>query len=115
MILQRILCLKHTPMDDWKLTLLRIVDSLGGTATTQDIYRALEEDTFRTLTEHDVRMLEGENRHAFRHRVTSYLYRFTRGENPDLMKTSRGVYRITMMGRQRLSEAGGPLSQAGIR
>jgi len=93
-------------MHAWELTILRIVDALQGTkatVATTDIYKALENGTFKELTEHDLRKPpEWGGLAAYQYLVLTHLSRLTRGKTPDLDRVSRGVYRITEKGKGRI-------------
>jgi hypothetical protein len=90
----------------WELAILRIVDALQGTkdlVTTTDIYEALEQGTFRELTEQDLRRPpEWGGKPAYQYMVLTYLSRLVRAKKPDLDRVSRGVYRITDKGKGRI-------------
>ena len=91
----------------WELAILRIVDALQrtkATVATTDVYKALENGTFKELTEHDLRKPpEWGGLAAYQYLVLTHLSRLTRGKNPDLDRVSRGVYRITEKGKQRVN------------
>jgi hypothetical protein len=64
-------------MHAWELTILRIVDALQSTkemVTTTDIYEALEQGTFKELTEQDLRKpTELGGKPAYQYIVLTYL------------------------------------------
>ena len=90
----------------WELAILRIVDALQRTkemVTTTDIYEALEQGTFKELTEQDLRRPpEWGGKPAYQYMVLTYLSRLARAKKPDLDRVSRGVYRITEKGKGRV-------------
>ena len=90
----------------WERVILRIVDALQRTketVATIDIYIALEKGTFKELTEQDLRKPpEWGGKPAYQYTVLTYLSRLTRGKTPDLKRVSRGVYRITDRGKERI-------------
>jgi hypothetical protein len=94
-------------MHAWELDILCIVDALQRTkeaVTTKDIYTALEKGTFKELAGRDLREVSewGGGRPAYQYAVRSYLSRLARGKNPDLVRVSWGVYRMTEKGKQRI-------------
>jgi hypothetical protein len=93
-------------MHAWELAILRIVDALQSTkgmVSTTDIYRALEQGTFKELTEQDLRKpSEWGGKPAYQYMVRTYLSRLVRAKKPDLDRVSRGVYRITEKGKGRI-------------
>jgi hypothetical protein len=88
-------------MNVWELAILRILMSLGGTASLQQSCRSLEKGTFIRLTEDDLRDTRWQGRPAYQHQVRSHVS--NRCQVGDMTKVSRGVYAITEKGRRRLS------------
>ncbi len=91
----------------WELVLLRIVATLQRetktAVTTTAIYHALEQGTFKELTEKDLRRApEWGGLPAYQYKVLAYLSRLAGGKHPDLQRVSRGVYRITDKGERRV-------------
>jgi hypothetical protein len=67
------------------------------------IEEALEQGTFKELTEQDLRKPpEWGGKPAYQYMVLAYLSRLARAKKPDLDRVSRGVYRITEKGKGRI-------------
>lgn len=86
----------------WELTILKIVLSLDGVASLQQIYRSLEENEFMKLTKNDLKETQWEGRPAYQHQVRSHISNLTQAG--DLTRISRGVYAITEKGRRRIQD-----------
>ena len=88
-------------MNVWELTILRIIESLGGTAGLQQVFRSLESGSFMALTEDHLRETKWQQRPAYQHQVRKHASNLAKAG--DLTNVSWGVYAITDKGKQRIS------------
>jgi repressor of nif and glnA expression len=87
-------------MNVWEIAILRIIESKGGRADTQDIYKELERGSFITLSENDWRETAYGGRPAYQHQVRSHLSNLTQAGN--LRRVARGTYALTEKGLKRI-------------
>jgi hypothetical protein len=87
-------------MNVWEQAILKIVLSLNGRASLQQVYRILEQGTILQLTNHDIRETRWQGRPAYQHQVRSHISNLT--QFGDLVRVGRGAYEITEKGRKRI-------------
>lgn len=80
-------------MDNWEHVLIKIVLDRGGTATTQEIYEALESGRFLVLDAAHLRETIYGGRPAYQHAVRSYLSNLV--QKGELVRVGRGIYSVS--------------------
>ncbi len=89
-------------MKTWEDVLLRIINHRCGTASTTQIYTALESDDLIKLTEEQLRDTIYGGRPAYQHEVRSFLVNLVK--KGDLRRENRGTYSLTDQGKCRISK-----------
>lgn len=87
-------------MNIWETAILRSVNAVGGTATTQEIYTELQSGKFISLSKNDLRLTQWGDRPAYQHQVRSHLTNLV--QSGDLARVARGTYRLTSQARSRI-------------
>lgn len=87
-------------MNIWETAILKSVNSVGGTATTREIYTELESGRFIKLSTNDLKITQWGGRPSYQHQVRSHLSNLV--QSGDLERVSRGVYLLTSYGKSRV-------------
>jgi hypothetical protein len=88
-------------MNTWEIAVLKSIEHKGGSASNRQIYVDIESGKFITMHPDHLRATEYGGRPAYQHQVRSHLTNLV--EAGDLVRPSRGNYKLTTQGRMRLS------------
>jgi len=85
-------------MNTWEMAILKSIQSLGGKAGLQQIYKRIP--YFNPLTEKHRRETRWGRRPAYQHQARSHISNLRR--RGELIRTSRGCYSLTEEGIRRI-------------
>ncbi len=88
-------------MNRWEIAILISIESLGGEAKNQQIYKELLNfKKFLNMTERHLRKTEWGGRPAYKHQIRAHIADLRQAG--ELIKISRGCYRLTRKGTKRI-------------
>lgn len=90
-------------MNNWQVSILRIISSKGGTAELQEIYKDVESGEYLKLNEEHFKIIKKHgDRPAYQHQVRSHLSDLK--DLSDIDQCSRAEYSLTSKGYKRLKD-----------
>lgn len=88
-------------MNIWENAVLKSIEHRGGKASNQQIYLDMESGKFIVMQSDHLRITKHGGRPAYQHQVRSHLANLV--ETGDLVRPSRGSYKLTAKGQERLN------------
>lgn len=88
-------------MNIWEIAVLKSIEHRGGKASNKQIYLDMESGKFIAMQKDHLMMTKHGGRPAYQHQVRSHLANLV--EAGDLVRPSRGSYKLAAQGRERLN------------